>query len=126
MEIKKDDTAAKAAAADMAEEVGGAATVADPPETVEVRGETFHLAQEVSAFLRSRAACVIGAKDPDLIRVAEIQERLLMASITPEDRERFETLLLDAEPPIGDQEYAEIAERVIGAVMGRPTPPPSA
>jgi hypothetical protein len=99
-----------------------AAEQAQTPEAIEIRGEQFRLAAKIPAIVVLRLAAVSDGKVSPSKQMAAL-DLFLERAIHADDRERFEEMLLDAEPPIDFDELNTVVETVTEVISARPTVP---
>lgn len=92
----------------------------DAAPTIEVRDETFRLVTKVPAIVMLRLSAAGDPKTPVPRQMGAILT-FLEHVIVPEDRDRFMTLLEEAEPVIEFDEVNEILTAATEAISGRPT-----
>lgn len=126
-----DDTTTVSAAASVApvegvaaapvQQVEALAAEADKSsEIIKVRDEEFRLAPEIPAIVMLKMTAAGDPKTPPAKQMSAIVQFLHYA-IVPEDRDRFEALLEDAEPIIDFDELNTILEQATEVIAARPT-----
>ena len=99
-----------------------AAEAAATPEAITVRGEQFRLAPKIPAIVILRLAAVSDSKVSPAKQMAAL-DLFLERAIHVDDRDRFEVLLVDADPPIDFDELNSVVETVTEVISARPTEP---
>ena len=92
-------------------------------EHIMVRDESFGLAASLPAIVMLRLTAAGDSKTAPAKQMSAIIQ-FLHHAIVPADRDRFETLLEDAEPVIDFEELNTILERVTEVISARPTGQP--
>jgi len=89
---------------------------------LKVRDEVFGLAPEIPAIVMLRLSAAGDPKTPPARQMTAIANFLEFA-VVPEDRERFNEFLEDAEPLIDFEELNSILERATEVIAARPSEP---
>lgn len=117
-----DDSAARAAASDFAAQVGGVETVKAelPGRTFPIRGILFHLVNELPGDLLLELAEL---QDPrvEAYSKARVFREGIYACVIPSEHEMLRTTLRTSTPPVGIEEFNQMAKDLLEAVVGRPT-----
>lgn len=99
------------------------AEVTEDGDFITVRDEKFRLAAAIPAIVMLRMTAAGDAKTPPPKQMNAILQ-FLDHAIVPDDRDRFITLLEDADPVIGFEEINEILEQATEVIAARPTEQP--
>lgn len=92
-------------------------------EFITVRDQKFLLAPAIPAIVMLRMTAAGDSKTPPPKQMGAIIQ-FLHHAIDPEDRDRFEDLLEDADPVIGFEELNTIIEQATEVIAARPTEQP--
>jgi hypothetical protein len=89
---------------------------------LKVRDEVFGLAPEIPAIVMLRLSAAGDARTPPARQMTAIAN-FLEHAVIPDDRERFNDFLEDADPIIDFEELNAILERATEVIAARPSEP---
>jgi len=90
------------------------------PSTFDVRDETFTLRDQLPGIIMLRLSAAADPKTPQPKQMNAMLQ-FVEHAVVAEDQDRFNELLLEADPSIEIDEMSKIVETMIEAVAARPT-----